>query len=30
MSAEPMFDQAPAPDGENWNCTELTSPTAVE
>ena len=28
MSAAPMFDQAPAPAGENWNCTELTSPAA--
>ena len=30
MSAPPMFDQAPAPAGENWNWTELTSPAPVE
>ena len=30
MSAAPMFDHAPAPAGENWNCTELTSVAPVE
>ncbi len=29
MSAGPMFDHAPAPAGENWNWTELTSPSVV-
>ena len=30
MSAAPMFDQAPAEAGENWNWTELTSVAVVE
>ena len=30
MSAEPMFDHAPAEAGENWNWTELTSSSEVE
>jgi hypothetical protein len=30
MSAAPTFDQAPAPSGENWNWTELTSAAPVE
>ncbi len=29
MSAPPTFDHAPAPAGENWNCTELTSVAPV-